>query len=239
MNIFEKRLAELANLDAVTPGDKITIVPHYQIITGQSTVNVINAFYKLGYEKIANPTRALIFSHSIEKSLQKEVNRFCNEYGLNLFDESPHQYFHSKNLLLSELVVAGNDKETSYFGGNGTIPIILSPAVMASCLGTGSFDLFMPETIYIELNGTFNGQLNGEILCNCFLEYFKDSLIGNAIILGGSMINHLNLNERKNLSAFFDLSGAAMGIISPAGPLGQVESVIKIKTDSILSGISK
>ncbi|MBN8201141.1 hypothetical protein [Bacillus sp. NTK034] len=231
MNIFEKRLAELANLPSVIPGDQINVTPDCLFVSGQNSLNVIKAFTRLGCKNAKNPARILFSPRDAEV---EDILRFCTGKGIRVIDCDLSQYFRTENIPMNGMVIAGIDEGIKCLGGRGAIPIVISPDSMAACLATGSFSMFIPETAYIEVNGALSGNVNGKMLCSHLLDIFDDSLIGNAVILGGTVFDELNDEDLKDLSRFFQLSGTAAGICSPGGPFGQVESVIKIKSETIL-----
>lgn len=226
MNIIEKRIAELANLPSVSPGDKIELTPDWKLISGKSSHSVFKAYWNQGYEKVTNPAKTFF---SVTGTEEETTLKFCKENGIKLIDCEPEDYFRKEGFKQNGTVLAGIDQQIKCMGGNGAIAIVISPAAMADCLATSSFSLVIPDTMYIEINGPLSKQYTGEKLCSYLLDSFNDSLIGNAVILGGVVLDQLNIQDRKNLSYFFQLSGAAVGLISAEGPLGQVESVIKIK----------
>lgn len=226
MNMIEKRLAELANLPSVTPGDQIELTPEWKLISGKNSQSVFKAFWGQGYEKVTNPAKTFFSATGTE---EETILKFCKENGIKLIDCEPEDYFRKEGIKQNGTVLAGIDQQIKCMGGNGAIPIVISPAAMADCLATSSFSLVIPDTMYIEINGPLGKQYTGGTLCSYLLDSFNDSLIGAAVILGGVVLKQLNNQDRKKLSNFFQLSGAAVGLISAEGPLGQVESVIKIK----------
>ncbi|MEH6986408.1 hypothetical protein [Cytobacillus firmus] len=230
MNILEKRLADLANLPSVTPGDQIHLTPDCVFISGQSSRNVIKAFNRLGFKNVKNAAR-ILFSHG--KAEDEEIRQFCKEKGIRVIDCDLPQHFRAENKPLNGMVFAGIEEDMKCLGVRGAIPVVISPDSMAACLATGSLTMFIPESVYIEISGALSGKVNGKKLCKYLVNIFDDSLIGNAVILGGKVLEQLNTDDLKELSYFFQLSGTAVGICSPGGPFGQVESVIKIKSDTI------
>ncbi|WP_436376729.1 hypothetical protein [Cytobacillus sp. BC1816] len=230
MNIFEKRLAELANLPSVIPGDQIQVTPDFLFVSGQNSLNVIKAFNRQGYKNAKNPAKILF---SLGDAENEAIRKFCIGKGIRLIDCGLSQYYRSENIPMNGMVIAGIDEDIKGLGGRGAIPIVISPDSMAACLAAGSFSMFIPETTYIEINGALTGEGNGKWLCTHLLDIFEDSLIGNAVIIGGTVFEQLNDEDLKDLSSFFQLSGTAAGMCSPVGPLGQVESVIKIKAETI------
>ncbi|WP_264739442.1 hypothetical protein [Cytobacillus firmus] len=231
MNLFEKRLAELANLPSVIPGDQINVTPDFLFVSGQNSLNVIKAFNRQGYKNAKNPAK-ILFSLGDEED--EVIRMFCKGKGIRLIDCDLSQHFRTEDISLNGMVIAGIDGDIKCLGGMGAIPIVISPDSMAACLAAGSFSMFIPDTAYIEVNGALNGKVNGKLLCSHLLDIFDDSLIGNAVILGGTVFEQLNDEDLKDLSYFFQLSGTAVGMFSPGGPFGQVESVIKVKADTFL-----
>ncbi|MCM3707521.1 MULTISPECIES: hypothetical protein [Cytobacillus] len=230
MNILEKRLADLANLPSVIPGDQIQLKPDCVFVSGQSSRNVIKAFTRLGFKNVKHSAR-IIFSDG--KTEAEEIEQFCAEKGIKVITYDLPQHFRTENKLLNGMVIAGIDENVKSLAGYGAIPIIISPDSMAACLAAGSFSMFIPESIYIEINGLLGGRVTGKMLCSYLVNIFDDSLIGNAVILGGKVFEQLNAEDRKELSEFFHLSSAAIGICSPGGPYGQVESVIKLTSEDM------
>lgn len=231
MNIFEKRLAELANLPSVIPGDQISVIPDFLFFSGQNSLNVIKAFNRQGYKNVQNPAKILF---SLGDAEDEVIRKFCLGNGIRVIDCDLFQHFRTEKIPLNGMLIAGIDENIKCLGGKGAIPIVISPDSMAACLTDGSFSMFIPETTYIEVNGALTGKGNGKMLCTHLLDIFEDSLIGNAVIIGGTVFEQLNDEDLKDLSYFFQLSGSAAGMCSPGGPLGQVESVIKIKSETIL-----
>ncbi|MDM5225370.1 hypothetical protein QUF73_04035 [Cytobacillus sp. NJ13] len=231
MNLFEKRLAELANLHSVIPGDQINVTPDFLFVSGQNSLNVIKAFNRQGYKNAKNPAKILF---SLRDEEDEVIRMFCKGKGIRLIDCDLSQHFCTEDISLKGMVIAGIDGDIKCLGGRGAIPIVISPDSMAACLAAGSFNMFIPDTAYIEVNGALNGKVSGKMLCSHLLDIFDDSLIGNAVILGGTVFEQLNDEDLKDLSYFFQLSGTAVGMFSPGGPFGQVESVIKVKAGTFL-----
>jgi homoaconitase/3-isopropylmalate dehydratase large subunit len=237
VNIIEKSLAERANLDKVIPRDRVTIEPSVLFISEKSAIRVRNEFLELGYQKILHPSQAIFTCESEAPSNQFKVAE--NVFDLNWLKVREKnerflvEFFNEEQDVLNKLVVAGVDSQISILGAYGIIPLIISSTAMACCLGTGKIEIVIPETIYIEINGFLKNGANAESICDYLLDYFKDSLVGCGIIIGGNTVERLNQEERRIITRFINSSGGVLGIISPKGPLGQVESVVKIQANHI------
>ncbi|RFU65249.1 aconitase family protein [Peribacillus glennii] len=237
MNIIEKAIAIQANLDIVTPGERLTIEPRFLFITGKNAMNVIREFIELGYKKVLNPSRAIFTSETDTPfSELSKMKNFCDEHGVSLLEKGEIYTIDAMDGKYSNLqgyVVAGIDSFIGRFGAQGAIPLLVTLRAMADCLGTGKVELAVPEMVYIEVDGALNAGVTAEKMCSYLLDYFNDSLAGYGIIIGGKTVEQLDETGRRVLARFIYESGATLGIISSGGPFGQVESVMKIDARSI------
>ncbi|MGM0903224.1 MAG: hypothetical protein ACQEXB_19260 [Bacillota bacterium] len=226
MNIIEKALAKKAQLDSVIPGERIRFVPDILLLSGDSILSIIEEFYDLEYEKVLQPSSTFIVQNPLNNSV--EVICFSKKYGVELLERESTVSIQVESL--REMVITGVEGEIGAFGSIGAISVKVSPAAMAKCLGKGTIEFTIPETIYIELSGVLNGKQKVERLCDYLMDYFNDSLVGYGIILSGEALEQFNIEEKRKLTTFLYELGGAIGMISPSGPLGQVESVVKINT---------
>lgn len=231
MNIIEKGLAKKAQLDTVMPGERITVIPDILMLSGDSIVNIIEEFYELGYGIIHCASSTFIIQDPF--NISGEIALFSAKHGVKLLKQNVD--FISEQDSLTEKVITGIERrEIGEFGAFGSIALHVSPATMAKCLGTGKIELTVPETIYIEMTGLLlSGNQKVERLCAYLNDYFNDSLVGCGIILGGESLKQLDEEEKRRLTTFLYELGGAIVMISPSGPLGQVESAVKIKTQQI------
>ncbi len=229
MNIIEKGLAKKAQVDTVMPGDRITVVPDALMISSDNILSILEEFSDLGYEKIHQASGIFITVKS--NSINEEINFFVAKYGAKLLARKNDLQSHQA--LLKEKVIISVEKEIGEYGAFGAIPLKVSPATMVKCLGTGKIELTVPETVYIEMNGSISGSQKVERLCDYLNDYFNDSLIGSGIILGGEIINQLDEGAKRRLTSFLYELGGALATISSSGPFGQVESVVKIRAHQI------
>lgn len=228
VNIIEKALAKKAQLDSVIPGERIRFVPDILLLSGDSILSIIEEFYDLEYEKVLQPSSTFIVQNPLNNSV--EVICFREKYGVKMLEPESTLAIQVELQVesLKEMVITGVEGEIGAFGSTGAISVKVSPATMAKCLGKGIIEFTIPETIYIELNGVLNGKQKVERLCDYLMDYFNDSLVGYGIILSGEALEQLDIEEKRKLTTFLYELGGAIGMISPSGPLGQVESVVKI-----------
>jgi len=230
VNIIEKGLAKKAQLDTVMPGERITVTPDILMLSGDSILSIIEEFYELGYGIVHCATSTFIIQDSF--NISEEIALFSAKHGVNLLKQNVG-FITEQDPLTDKIITGIERREIGEFGAFGSIALHVSPATMAKCLGTGKIELTVPETIYIEMNGLLSGNQKVEGICAYLNDYFNDSLVGYGIILGGESLNHLDDEAKRRLTTFLYELGGAIAMISPSGPLGQVESAVKIKTHQI------
>ncbi|SEN25269.1 Aconitase family (aconitate hydratase) [Mesobacillus persicus] len=237
MNIIEINLARCSQLDQTAPGERNLLTPDILFLSGENSLNVIRNFCELGYKAIEHP-RCMIMANetAIASEHWSDIRQFSNAKGLPIIHGTNRIQVLKKQVdLLEGKVIAGVDDRVAELGALGSIPIKISPAGMAKCLATGKMQMTIPESIYVELSGRFKGTADVDAICDYLRGYFNDSLAGWGIIFGGEVISQLDEGERVSLIKQLDELGGTVAIISPSGPLGQVESVVKIKAQHILN----
>lgn len=230
VNIIEKGLAKKAQLDSVMPGERITVFPDILLLSGESILSIIEEFYEVGYGMVHHPSSTFIIEDTLNK--REEIVFFSSKHRVKLLEQKA-DLFTQQDSWADRVITGIERREIGEFGALGAIALNISPATMTKCLGTGKIELTVPETIYIELNGIMSGNQKVERLCDYLMDYFNDSLVGYGIILGGASLNQLDDEEQNRLTTYLSKLGGAITLISPSGPLGQVESVVKIKTNQI------
>ena len=236
MNIIERILAEKANLPVVTAGDRVTLQPSVWYISEKNLLSIINNFYELGFERVKSTDVIVEMEQEGATSEQKEMENFCKLQGVKVVlkgSDDCCEILAKNQYNLNELVVVGNDKSIAAVGEHGAIAHIVSNSTMAKSLGTGKVETVVPEVIYIDIIGNFSQGVRQSSIGSYLIDYFRDSLIGTGIIVGGSAIEDLTQEGKTSITTFFQLAGISFGIISPYGPQGQVDSVIKIKAHMI------
>lgn len=236
MNIIEKNLALRAQLDSVSPRDRILIQPNYLYVSKIQALNVIQQYEESGYSEVKHPDRVMIAYESIQPYWEK-VKSFCQKHRVYLVKEkSILKDFIKKEFIGMEIpVICGVNHQIHHMGGCGAIPIQISTTSMVHGFGSGMVEIVIPEFIYIDIHGSLPTGMDVSTICDYLLDYFNDSLVGFGVILGGSTIEQLKESDRREFTRFITDSGASLGVISPLGSFGQVESVIKIDIYAIFS----
>lgn len=237
MNIIEKNLAKKANLDTVIPRERITIEPSGLIILGEEAAHVINSFNEFGYKNVLFPSRVIFIGDAkAEKESTKTAKHFCKVHDLAYVENQNQfidQFVCDKKPILNKLVIAGGDSYIGALGAYGCISILASSASIAQCLSTGKLHALVPESIFIEMNGDVSQDAGADSICSYLQDFFGDSLVGCGIMIGGSAIQQLDDVRKRSIVRFLYEIGANICMVSPQGPMGQVESVIRVNARDI------
>lgn len=237
MNVIEKNLARCSQLDQIAPGERNSLTPDILFLSGEDILNIISNFNELGYKAIEHPC-CMIMANETDMSSEhwSEIRQFSIANSLPIINGTNRIKVLKRQVgVLGGKVIAGVDDQVGELGALGSIPIKISPAGMAQCLATGKMQMTIPESIYIEVSGRFKGCADVDAICDYLRGYFNDSLAGWGIIFGGEVISQLDERERVSLINQLDELGGTVAMIAPSGPLGQVESVVKIKAQHILN----
>lgn len=250
MNLIEQTLAKSAGLEFVIPGDRISIEPSIMFAHDGSAPKAIREFQDAGYERVVHPDRAVFcIDHCLPaasaqiRTRHMEIKEFCSKHGIHLYDKGEgiiHQVLAENWDLKQGMVIVGADGHACTAGAFGAVPLTLSPYNLAGCLGTGKLTMTVPETIYIEISGQLQTWVTAKDVILYLLGYFNiDGLAGKGVIIGGNTLERMNIDERMTIANMISEMGGMIGMISPLGPQGQVEKVIKIRADDIPVSVAK
>jgi len=231
MNVLERVFARAAKQLSVQPGEIVTLEPDWVLGYKDSFLYAMEGFQKEGYERVVKPDRIRLALdlHSPDTF----VLSFCRRYGIRpcALQEDPLKFIlDQEQQKMSGLFIAGGGWEICQYGAYGAAAILITPKKMANLLGLGSFQMNIPEMIFIELSPSSKQRPSltdwTEQITN---QFGVDGLSGMGVILGGSALENINLEDKKALIRLLYEVGAVVAVISLHGPMGQVEKVIKMK----------
>lgn len=165
MTLVEKILARASGRAGVVPGE-IVMARVNVAMSHENAEVVMRAFKEIGVEKVWDRERIVIlFDHRIPAESEKtalthcRVRAFVREQGISHFYDMRAGICHQ---ILSELghcrpseVLVGTDSHTTTHGAFGTFATGIGATEMAAVWATGELWLKVPETIRINVNGTF------------------------------------------------------------------------------------
>ncbi|WP_053362989.1 hypothetical protein [Bacillus sp. FJAT-27251] len=225
MNYIERSIALNAGLDQVTPGERVTFEPDYVYLSGSHAKGFLLKLNEA--EGRTGKTGRILTNLILEKDFASFPgwSRLLNDSSNHIIKEEEVSSLAKGS---SSLLVAGADPRTGAAGARGAIPILLSPAALYKTLLTGKAEVTIPDTIYIELNG-YNKMFNIKGLDGYLEDYFKDSLVGCGVIIGGEAIRNMGEDEKLSILSFLYEMGVSVAVYSAGGALGQVDRAIKVQ----------
>lgn len=223
MNVLERLIAKKATLDLVLPGDQVEIQPDALYITSGMANQFLSALEKKENRKSFRLERTIV---SIDGN--EETERLCKKYGTFPLNGPLTEKVLYEVTGEEEGFVVTTHRNIYGLTESGFIPLHVSPLTMSQILISGTYELTVPETVYIDLIGTSKLVTDVQSLNLYLYDFFRDSLIGHGVILGGELVKQMTKEKRKQLANFFVLAKVSLGMISPSGPYGQVESVVKL-----------
>ncbi|MDO9437180.1 aconitase family protein [Hydrogenophaga sp.] len=166
MTMTEKLLARAVGRDSVKPGDVISPEPELVILHDGYVETAHKILSELGYKRIANHDRTMIITdhntiQTTPRSIEQSRNnrRIAGEWKVGHFYDvgrggHGHIYPMEAGLVKPGMFIFAYDMHCTNFGAVGALALRCGPDV-PMVLATGTMWTVVPETLYIELVGSF------------------------------------------------------------------------------------
>jgi hypothetical protein len=229
VNYIERTIALKAGLSQVAPGDRVPFEPDYLYLSGRSAQAVLLQMSEARSKEVHGAFRTNLILGADFGQIPVWA-RHLEESSLHIITEEELAWRAKGS---QSLLVAGADFRVGAAGAMGSIPILLSPAALIQCLLTGKTEMTIPDTIYIELHAGYSQTFNTAGLAGYIEDYFKDSLIGCGVIIGGEAIRGIEEADKLKISKCLYDMGVSIAVYSPSGAMGQVENAVKIQQHAL------
>ena len=161
----EKILAKAVGAKDVSPGDLLDVPPHVAM-SHENAGLVSKEFKKIGVSEVWDKDRiVIIFDHRVPAESaktaegHKAVREFVKAQGIkNFFDINTgicHQVLPEKGFCRPGEILVGTDSHTTTHGAFGTFSTGIGATEMAAVWATGKLWLMVPDTIKIDVKGSF------------------------------------------------------------------------------------
>lgn len=172
---------------------------------------IIDRIKELNIKKLANANKfCMVIDHSSPSPnmgisrVHKKMRRFCDEFGLNLYDIGCgicHEVIpQSGNVLPGDLVI-GADSHTCTYGAIGAASFGVGSTDLAITLASGKNWFKTPETIKIEIEGKLPyGVYAKDIILYIIGDLGANGATYKAIEFYGSVVEDLSLDGRFTMS---------------------------------------
>jgi 3-isopropylmalate/(R)-2-methylmalate dehydratase large subunit len=225
--ISEKILSRGAG-QRVRAGDIAVVNVDGAMATDATAPLAIRAFNQMGGKQIWDPNRiSWVIDHAspapneIIANLHKLMRTFSHDYGGHFYDVGQgicHQLMVENGHVEPGEIFVGADSHTPTYGALNAFAIGVGSTDLAAVLLTGKIWLKVPETIRIELSGSFRTGVSAKDLILFLIGQL--SLSGatyKAIEFSGSALRELSLASRMTIANMSAEMGAKTGLVDPTG----------------------
>lgn len=224
MTLIEKILANAANLKHVEAGEIININVDCCMVHDVTGPITIEAFKKIGVNKVWNPDRiVIVFDHyspapSIEAAnIHISLRKFAKKYKIRyLYDVGIgicHQIMVEMGHVSPGSVIIGADSHTTTYGALGAFSTGMGSTDLAAIFATGKIWIKVPSTFRIKLNGELKRLVTAKDVILYLLQKFGVSGAMNyALEFTGKTVSNLNISDRMTICNMATEMGATAAI---------------------------
>jgi len=219
--LAEKILSDKSGGD-LRAGD-IAIVP-VDLIFVQDTTGplTLREFLKIGFRKLKNPDKTILFMDHAAPSPNRQLStdhtfmrKFASDYGCILSDVGEgvcHQIVAEKFACPGD-VITGADSHTVTAGGLGAFATGMGSSDIAAIFALGKNWFRVPETIRVEVTGTFNKWVSAkDLVLSLIGKMGADGATYKALEFGGDTVGQMSISSRLNIANMAVEAGAKVGL---------------------------
>ncbi len=219
--LAEKILGEHSGGD-VASGDMVVAAVDLAFIQDTTGPLAVRQFRAAGFDGIAESVRAAAFlDHAAPSSTREMANDhillrdFTGETGCRLFDIGDgvcHQLVAERLARPGDLVV-GSDSHTVTAGGIGAFACGMGSTDVAVALGLGKSWFRVPESIRVNVSGSFPDAVSGKDLILYLIGMIgADGATYKALEFSGDAVTGMGLHERLTVANMAVEAGAKVGL---------------------------
>ncbi|MBM4332064.1 MAG: 3-isopropylmalate dehydratase large subunit [Deltaproteobacteria bacterium] len=171
----EKILGIKASRPGVKAGEIVRVAPDRVMSVSATNAIVINFFRELGVKRVWDPQRiVLILDHETPPQVPDQANshrlvrQFAAEQGIHKFFDVGegicHQLMVEQGLVFPGELIFGKDSHSTTYGAVGAFGTPIDATEMACLWATGETWLRVPQSIKVEVRGTFPAAVSAKDL---------------------------------------------------------------------------
>ena len=222
----EKILAKAVGAKDVSPGDLLDVPPHVAM-SHENAGLVSKEFKKIGVSEVWDKDRiVIIFDHRVPAESaktaegHKAVREFVKAQGIkNFFDINTgicHQVLPEKGFCRPGEILVGTDSHTTTHGAFGTFSTGIGATEMAAVWATGKLWLMVPDTIKIDVKGSFRpGVYSKDLILYLIGQLRADGADYKSVEFYGKAIEEMTIASRMVLTNLAMEMGAKSALITP------------------------
>ncbi len=223
--ISQKILAQKAGLETVSPGQIVTVSPDV-ILTHDNSAAISGKFAQLGQERVWDAERpVIVLDHVVPAANEKTatnhqiIREFVRRQGIRHFYDVGvgicHQVVPQEGHVVPGSLILGSDSHTTTYGALGAFAAGIGRSEAAVIWATGKIWLMVPETIVIEVEGTFQpGVFPKDLILHIIGDIGADGALYRAVEFRGPAIDEMDISGRMTLCNMSAEMGAKAGIVA-------------------------
>ena len=137
-------------------GQRVTVTPDYIIVNDGPSHQAIE-----GVTKVAHPERVVVYyDHDVPSGTPEtsvifaKLLAFARSFGTRFVQSEGVGYLHLlDNDVKPGMVIVGGGEHASIFGAKGALGVNLTVEQLRSVIETGSFEMTVPETVRVKVEG--------------------------------------------------------------------------------------
>lgn len=225
MTISEKILTEKAGKE-VTAGEIVVADLDLMMFHDGTFHLVTEAWNDIEDSRVENPEDVvMVIDHSAPPptegaaNLHNQLRDFANDHGIKLYDSGEgicHQVVPEQGHVVPGDLVVGADSHTVTYGGINAFSTGVGATDLAAALHTGKLWFKVPETIRINLTGSFpEGVFSKDLILWLAGELTADGATYKTLEFGGEGLETMSIPARFTVSNMAIELGGKAGIMEP------------------------
>ena len=222
----EKVLAKKAGLDAVQPGEIVTVQPD-RLLTHDNTADIANKFRKIGVDRVANPTMNVIVLDHVAPAANETyaanhqaIRAFVASQSIPAFYDIGegicHQVLPEQGHAWPGAVIVGSDSHTPTAGAFGAFAAGIGRTEAAAVMATGEIWLRVPETLRILIEGELPARVAPkDVILHIIGDLRADGATYCSVEFAGAAIDAMSVAGRMTLTNMAAEMGAKNAVIAP------------------------
>jgi 3-isopropylmalate/(R)-2-methylmalate dehydratase large subunit len=210
----------------VIPGEIVDVTPDLAM-SHDNTAAIARIFQSIGVRKVLDPEmHVIVLDHCSPAANEKfatnhqEIRAFVEAQGIeNFFDVETgicHQVLPEEGYVLPGRLIVGSDSHTTTYGALGAFATGIGRSEMAVIMATGKIWLRVPETMKIEIGGTWPaGVTPKDLSLRIIGDLGADGALYKAVEYCGPTIRELPVSGRLTLCNMTVEMGGKCGYVEP------------------------
>jgi methanogen homoaconitase large subunit len=215
----------------VQAGELVVVEPDVVMSHDSLTPSIIKIMQdELGVPRVKNPDQlVMVLDHVAPAATvgtansQNLVRRFAQEQGIRLFDVGRgicHQVLVEEKIAAPGKIVLGSDSHSTGYGSVGAFGSGMGSTDVALIWATGRTWLRVPETVRVDVTGSFGPGVDAKDLALKICQVLTISGANYAAVEYHGL-DWLPLNSRQTIASMAVEVGAKVGIFPPSGEVAE------------------